>query len=84
MIIRDCNSRINGDDTTYTMPSGGIDIVSDDGRTLFSIRLEEGSEISVWSGDFCKHNNKILSDRFVIVPRSGNVVTFRKLEHDTK
>lgn len=82
MKIRDCHATLNGDKTTYTMPSGGLEILADDGRTLFSVRMEEGAEISVWSGSYCKHNRKLWQDRFVIVPHASNVVHFRKLEHN--
>jgi len=81
MKIRDSHAILNGDKTTYTLPSDGLEIISDDGKTLFQIRLEKGAIISVWSGDYCRHEGKVFEDRFLMRPHSSNVVDFLKVEH---
>ncbi len=80
MKIRDSHASINNDKTEYEMPSGGLDIIADDGRTLFSIRQQADGSIEVHSGSFAKHNGKLLHDRLEIRPRSANnVIIFRPL-----
>jgi len=80
MRIRDAHAILNGCKDTFECPSGGLDIIADDDRTMFSVKLEPSGELSVWSGTYCNHKGKILSDHFVIVPHASNVVHFRKLE----
>lgn len=73
MIVRDGFAVINGDKTTYTMPSGELEIVADDGRPLFCLRVF-GSILEVSGGYTCKHEGVMLDDKIVVVPVASNRV----------
>lgn len=79
--IRDSFATLNGDITEYVMPSGSLEIIAWDDRTLFAIALNEDGGITVSSGHCCKHAGKILDSPLQIEPRASNVVTIRKTEH---
>ncbi len=81
MKIRDSHATINGDKTEYEMPSGGLEIIASDGKTLFSINLNQDGSIRVDAGSYCRHNGAILEDRFRIAPVAANVVAIFKLEN---
>ena len=80
MKIRDAHARINGDETAYEMPSGGINIIADDGNTLFSIDLKD-NVLSIESGHVCKHGGRILDDSYSIKPRASNLIIITKDEY---
>jgi hypothetical protein len=81
MKIRDLHATVNGIDKITEFPSGGIEIVADDGRTLFSIRLE-GNILLIAAGHVCKHGDVLLDDRFFIRPRAANCVDLIKPEYE--
>ena len=62
-------------------PSGGIEIIGEDGRTLFGIDLREGRILRIDSGNVCKHEGIMLDDRFVIAPIASNAVNIIKTEY---
>jgi len=78
--IRDLHATVNGNDKEIIFDSGGIEIVADDGNTLFSLRLED-NELLISSGNICKHNDAVLEDRFVIKPRAANCVDLVRVEY---
>jgi len=82
LIIRDSHATINRDPATVEMPSGGLEIIADDGRTLFSLRLTPEGVLDLSAGSFCKHEGKIFDDRLLIAPRSSNCVTVRRPEYE--
>ena len=73
MKIRDSQAAVNGEFATQTMPSGSIDIIADDGRTLFSVRLKDG-RLEVSAGGVCKHGGVLLDEGLLIAPRYANQV----------
>jgi hypothetical protein len=79
MKIRDSSAIINGDSTVLEMPSGGLEIVSSDGRTLYSLNLE-GGQLRIMSGSVCKHNDTFLNDKLVVLPKSINCVYINRLQ----
>lgn len=81
LIIRDGHARLAGDTTTTEMPSGCLDILAQDGNTLFSITLCENGVIRVDGGNTCKHEGRILEDRPVIYPIAANVVEIGRKEY---
>lgn len=81
MKIRDMHSTLSGDKTEYTMPSGGLQIIADDGRTMFTVRLAKEGHIEVSGGSFCKHGGKILDDLLIVEPRACNLVYVRRMEY---
>ena len=80
MKIRDAHARINGCDEVFEMPSGGINIIADDGQTLFSIDLDD-NVLKIEAGHVCKHGGRILDDKYHIRPRAGNLITITKDEY---
>jgi hypothetical protein len=54
MKIRDSHAVISGSDEEYEMPSCGLDIIAEDGRTMFSISIRD-NVLSVDGGMVCKH-----------------------------
>lgn len=77
MKIRDRNASLNGDDSCYVMPSGGLEIVGDDGRALFSIEIKDGV-LNVQTGVACKHGGKVLDNRLVVIPHSANFLSIAR------
>lgn len=80
MKIRDLHATLNGNKEITELPSGGLEIIADDGRPLFSIRLQD-NVLYVSSGMVCKHNGVMLDDSFVISPRAANCVDLVKVEY---
>lgn len=80
MKIRDSFSRINGIDTVLEMPSGGLDILGEDNRVMFSISLKDDT-LYIDGGDTCKLNGKMLDSKFVIKPKAANCVELVKIEY---
>ncbi len=75
LTIRDSFAEINGDKTVYDLPSGSLDIIAQDGRTLFSIKVvEEGTGIEVYAGSTVKVNRELFSESVSVRPRSSNIV----------
>jgi hypothetical protein len=71
--VRDGLAELNGDKTVTTFPNG-IEILADDGRTLFSVMLMDGGKIEVRTAGVCKQEGRLLEDRLLISPRYPNSV----------
>ncbi len=80
--IRDGHATINGDKTEYEMPSGVLDIISDDGKSLFSITLEECGKIVVSARGICRHERQILDDTIYVQPKYGNMILVLRLPYE--
>ena len=80
MKVRCSHASVNGNDEITEFSSGGIEIISDDGKRLFQIRVED-NVLMVAAGDYCKHNGKILDDSFIIKPRAANCIDIVKPEY---
>lgn len=81
--IRDLEAQLNGDDEVICMPSGGLEIVGDDGKILFTITLK-GNVLRVDGGNICRHEGKILDNEFLIEPRASNYINLIKKELSLK
>jgi len=81
MKIRDAYSSINGEFGTVTMPSGGIEVISDDGRTMYTIDLKDGI-LRIAAGELCKIDGLLLDTSLVITPHSCNVVMISRPIYD--
>jgi hypothetical protein len=68
MKIRDGHAKLNSDPTTYTMPSGSVEILGDDDRALFSISLEKDGSIRVAAGTGRVFNGVHYDDAIAIRP----------------
>jgi len=69
--IRDKHATINGDKTIYEMPSGGIEVIGDDGKTLFIVSESDG-RLEVAVSSVMKHKGKLFDDRITVEPKSAN------------
>ncbi len=56
------------------IPHNSIDILSDDGRPLFTIQLKEGGKLQIDSGMTCKHEDVVLDTGISITPVACNVI----------
>jgi len=81
MKIRDSHAAVNGEFETQQMPSGSLDIIADDGRTLFTLRLKDGA-LEISSGGICKHEEQVLNEGLMITPRYSNLVTISRLPYN--
>ncbi len=82
MKVRDSFATLNGDETVTSMPSGGLEVVADDGRTLFSVRLAKDGTLEVSGGNFCKHAGLVLEESLSVIPRASNLVYVRKARYE--
>jgi hypothetical protein len=58
-----------------------IDIVNEQGKALFSVRLV-GSTLEVSGGDHCKHEGELLGSGITIKPVANNFVKIIKDKND--
>lgn len=72
--IRDGHATVNGDKTEYTMPSGCLDIIAEDGRALFCITLADDGGVDISASGHCRHMKTVLEDVLLLQPRSSNVI----------
>ncbi len=80
MRIRDAHATLNGDKTEYDMPSGGLEIIADDGRALFSVSLAKDGVLRVKPGYHCRHDGKVFDDTFKIKPIATNLIELHRDE----
>lgn len=78
MKIRDSHAIHNKDETEYTMRSSGLQIVADDGRTLFEINLKSDGSIRIGAGTHCAHRGDFLDDTLIVKPEAANVVVISR------
>lgn len=82
MIIRDIYATIENDKTINEYKSNGFEIVADDGKTLYSIRLTEGGRLEISGGSFCKHENVLLDERLIVQPRASNFIHVSRCKYE--
>lgn len=82
MKIRDSFAALNNECSGIEMPSGGLEVVADDGRALFSIRLADDGTLEISGGSFCKHGGRLLEETIAVMPRASNLVYVRKERHE--
>jgi len=80
MRIRDGHAAMNGDKTKYDMPSNGLEIIADDGRTLFGVWLAKDGSLRVTAGHHCRHAGKVFHDTFKIKPIATNLIELHRDE----
>jgi len=66
--------------TEYGIPSNGLEIIADDGRTLFSVSLANDGVLRVKAGHICQHYGKFLDDTFKIKPIATNLIELHREE----
>ncbi len=81
MKVRDGHATINGDETEHELPSGCVEIIADDGRTLLSVTVTRDNEIRIHAGHHCKHGGKVLDDKMYVVPVASNCIQIIRPEY---
>ena len=66
--------------TEYGIPSNGLEIIADDGRTLFNVSLANDGVLRVKAGHICQHYGKFLDDTLKIKPISTNLIELHRDE----
>jgi len=66
--------------TEYGIPSNGLEIIADDGRTLFNVSLANDGVLRVKAGHICQHYGKFLDDTFKIKPIATNLIELHREE----
>ena len=74
MKIRDGHATLNGDKTEHEMPSGSVEIIADDGRTLLCVTAQKDGSLRIHAGMVCNHGGKLLDDRLDIRPIASNAI----------
>lgn len=62
--------------------SGCLDILSDDGRPLFTINELVDGSIEISTSTVCKYKGKLLDTKLVIIPKSANCVVATRMEYN--
>lgn len=55
-----------------------IDIVADDGGTLFTLSVSEEGVLEIATSGAVKHNGKVLDTGILIVPKCSNVIKVQR------
>lgn len=74
MKIRDGHATLNGDNTEHEMPSGSVEIIADDGRTLLCVTVQKDGSLRIHAGVVCTHGGKLLDDRLDTRPIASNAI----------
>lgn len=84
LIIRDGHAVINGDKTTFEMPSGSLDVVTSDGRALCCITpMANGRGVQISFTSHVKTDDHfILSETLLVHPVASNVIEVFRAESD--
>ena len=61
--------------------NNSIDILADDGRTLYSLELNEDGQLTVSTSSTVKVNEKILDSQVIVKPKASNVVKISREEY---
>lgn len=79
LIARNGHAVLNGDNTTFKFDSGAIEIIDQDGRCLFSVRLVDARTIRVQVNDITKDEaGNLVDDRFYVVPEACNSILVQR------
>ena len=82
--IRDGLATLNDDTTEITMPSGSLEIIAPDGRTLFDIRVLDDGSLEVSASSCVKIGDTLLDTGINIMPRACNQVYIRRNRYDAR
>lgn len=66
------------EDKEVTFEQNSIEILGDDGISLFTIDLKEDGSLEVHTGSFVKHNDVILDTNIVVTAKGGNWFKLRR------
>jgi len=60
------------------MPSGSVEIIADDGRTLLCVTAQKDGSLRIHAGMVCTHDGKLLDDRLDIRPIASNAIVITR------
>jgi hypothetical protein len=63
-----------GDEKEINIETGSIDIIAEDGRDLFSIKLNDDGAIEISTSAVCKFNGVMLDTAVSIIPKHSNLI----------
>jgi hypothetical protein len=82
MKVRDCHARLNGVKDETEMPSGGLQIIADNGDTLYEVYLNDDGSLRVSVNGVCKHGGVLLDDRPLIRLKAANCFEVFRPKYD--
>ena len=65
----------------HSMPGNEFDILADDGRTLFTLRLNDDGTLIIEAGMTAKHNDVMLAEQLTIMPLDSRRIEIRRIKH---
>jgi hypothetical protein len=57
---------------------GSFEIVADDGRVLYDLRLEKDGTLEIASGSYTQHGGQLLKDELAIYPCNGGRIKLKR------
>lgn len=61
--------------------SGCIDILSDDGKPLFTINELVDGSLEISTSTICRYRGKLLDSKLIVIPKSSNCVVAARMEY---
>lgn len=80
--VRDGHATLNGDKTEHEMPSGSMDIIGQDGKTLFCITLGHAADLQISAHGVLKHDEVLLDDKIGVRPWDSSRVLIVRLPYE--
>ena len=77
MKIQTFKDRVDGKDNAISIDANGLEILSDDGKTLYRLTLADGN-LTVIAGGFCVHENRQLDETIMVQPLSTNKISIER------
>ena len=77
MRIQKFSDRIDGKESIIDINKNGLEILSDDGGTLYRLTMENG-KLMVVTGGFCEHENQQLDDVLLVQPLASKKVALER------
>lgn len=69
------------EDRRAMMFFSGFEIVAEDGRTLYDVRVSEDGTLEVSAGGTVKQAGRVLDSQLMVRPHSTNVITIMREEY---
>jgi len=82
MKIRDEYAKLNNDHSEQEF--SGIEIIADNGETLYSLKLDDDGVLEIIGGNFCKHNGILLKESICVFPYDNHRIFIQRLPYTRK
>lgn len=73
--------RDDGSEEIFDIPLNGFEILADDGRSLYSLRMNSKGILEISVIGVCKHHNTLLDDNLLISPYGTNSIKIARPEY---